>query len=174
VVILIVRERRAAAFTKTAFDGGRRTGLTVSEMVNVVCRLTSRRLYKSMTTYKDGSIWQDTHQAETPARKADVKLTLRPDGAPVDPVQRFGAMTRICVCREAGAEMVPFKGETHQIDYRGQSLDVDGLSGFRCPACGDIEFDAERPSWRIGGATSPSARIKPTPETNSELDNPWG
>ena len=51
-------------------------------------------------------------------------------------------MTKICVCCEAGAEMVPFEGETHRVDYRGQSVDVDGLSGFRCPACGEIEFDA--------------------------------
>lgn len=51
-------------------------------------------------------------------------------------------MTKICVCCEAGAEMVPFEGETHRVDYCGQSVDVDGLSGFRCPACGEIEFDA--------------------------------
>lgn len=36
-----------------------------------------------MTTYKDSSVWQDVYHAETPAGKADVKLTLRPDGAPV-------------------------------------------------------------------------------------------
>lgn len=50
-------------------------------------------------------------------------------------------MTKICVCCEAGAEMVRFEGETHRVDYRDQSVDVDGLSGFRCPACGEIEFD---------------------------------
>jgi motility quorum-sensing regulator/GCU-specific mRNA interferase toxin len=82
-VIMIVRERRAAAFTKTALDGGRRMGLTISEMVDVVCRLTPRCLYKSMTTYGDSSVWQDVYHAETPAGKAYVKLTLRPDGAPV-------------------------------------------------------------------------------------------
>jgi HTH-type transcriptional regulator/antitoxin MqsA len=51
-------------------------------------------------------------------------------------------MTKICVCCEAGDEMVPFEGETHRINYRGRTVDVDGLSGFRCPACGEIEFDA--------------------------------
>jgi len=51
-------------------------------------------------------------------------------------------MSKICTCCEAGAEMVPFEGETHRVDYRGRSVDVDGLSGFRCPACGEIEFDA--------------------------------
>lgn len=50
-------------------------------------------------------------------------------------------MTKICVCCDAGAEMVPFAGETHQVVYRGATADVDGLSGFRCPACGEVEYD---------------------------------
>lgn len=82
-VIVIVRERRAAAFTKTALDGGRRMGLTLSEMIDVVCQLTPRCLYKSMTTYSDSTLWQDVYHADTPAGKAYVKLTLRADGAPV-------------------------------------------------------------------------------------------
>lgn len=76
-------------------------------------------------------------------------------------------MTKICVCCEAGAEMVPLEGETHQIDYRGQSVDVDGLSGFRCLACGEIGFDAERPSWRIGGAIA--TRLARTPRSDGAL-----
>lgn len=51
-------------------------------------------------------------------------------------------MTRPCLCCESGAEMVPFDGETHRLDYRSRTVDVDGLSGLRCPACGEIEFDA--------------------------------
>lgn len=51
-------------------------------------------------------------------------------------------MTRTCLCCETGAEMLPFAGETHRIDYRGRTVDVDDLSGLRCPACGEIEFDA--------------------------------
>lgn len=82
-VIAVVRERRAAAFTKTALDGGRLMGLTVAEMVEVVCGLTPRCLYKSMTTYADSRVWQDVYHADTPAGKAYVKLTLRADGAPV-------------------------------------------------------------------------------------------
>lgn len=83
VVIAVVRERRAAAFTKTALDGGRLMGLTVSEMVEMVCGLTPRCLYKSMTTHRDSRVWQDVYHADTPVGKAYVKLTLRADGAPV-------------------------------------------------------------------------------------------
>lgn len=50
-------------------------------------------------------------------------------------------MTKICICCDAGAEMVPFAGETHQVVYRGVAADVADLSGFRCPACGEIEYD---------------------------------
>ena len=82
-VIVVVRARGAAAFTKTALDGGRRMGLTTAEMIDVVCGLKSRHLYKSMTTYADSTIWHDVYRADTPAGKAYVKLTLRADGAPV-------------------------------------------------------------------------------------------
>ncbi len=52
-------------------------------------------------------------------------------------------MSRICLSCDAGADMVPFSGETHQVDYRGATTEVEGLSGFRCPVCGEIEYDAE-------------------------------
>ncbi len=52
-------------------------------------------------------------------------------------------MSHICLSCDAGADMVSFSGETHQVDYRGRTAEVEGLSGFRCPACDEIEFDAE-------------------------------
>ncbi len=55
-IIALVRRRRASAFTKTALDGGRRMGLTLLDMVDVVCALTPKLLYKSMTTYADGQV----------------------------------------------------------------------------------------------------------------------
>lgn len=82
-LVVVVRARGAAAFTKTALDGARQMGLTTAEMFEVVCGLKSRHLYKSMTTYSDSTIWQDVYHADTPAGKAYVKLTLRADGAPV-------------------------------------------------------------------------------------------
>jgi motility quorum-sensing regulator / GCU-specific mRNA interferase toxin len=40
----------AAAFTKTALDGGREMGLTAGEMLGVIASLSRRNFYKSMTT----------------------------------------------------------------------------------------------------------------------------
>ena len=73
----------AAAFTKTALDGGRAMGLTTAEMLAVVAALTRRNFYKSMTTYADTRVWQDVYHAMTPVRKeAYIKITWR-DLAPV-------------------------------------------------------------------------------------------
>jgi len=68
----------AAAFTKTALDGGRATGLTTAEMLAVIAALTRRDFYKSMTTYADFHVWQDVYHATTPVRKdAYIKITMR-------------------------------------------------------------------------------------------------
>ncbi|AOJ68043.1 motility quorum-sensing regulator MqsR [Burkholderia sp. ABCPW 14] len=80
----------AAAFTKTALDGGRAMGLTSADMLAVVAGLSSvshRRggnFFKSMTTYGDHTVWQDVYHAGTPNGKlAYIKITERSDGAPV-------------------------------------------------------------------------------------------
>jgi motility quorum-sensing regulator/GCU-specific mRNA interferase toxin len=68
----------AAAFTKTALDGGRTMGLTSAEMLAVIDSLTRRNFYKSMTTYSDHRVWQDVYHAATPVRKeAYIKVTRR-------------------------------------------------------------------------------------------------
>jgi motility quorum-sensing regulator/GCU-specific mRNA interferase toxin len=73
----------AAAFTKTALDGGRMMGLTTAEMLTVIASLSRRHFYKSMTTYADHRVWQDVYHAATPVKKdAYIKITLR-DAAPV-------------------------------------------------------------------------------------------
>lgn len=43
----------AAAFTKTALDGGRQMGLATAEMLAVLASLSRRDFYKSMSTYAD-------------------------------------------------------------------------------------------------------------------------
>ena len=74
----LVVELGAAAFTKTALDGGRAMGLTSEEMLQVVASLTRRNFYKSMTTYADHRVWQDVYHADTPVEKqAYIKITLR-------------------------------------------------------------------------------------------------
>ncbi|MBB3947196.1 motility quorum-sensing regulator/GCU-specific mRNA interferase toxin [Rhizobium skierniewicense] len=80
-IIAIVKHQRAAVFTKTAIDGGRRMDLTVGEMINVICELNTKCLYKSMTTYNDNTVWQDVYHADTPGGRAYIKLTLRTNGA---------------------------------------------------------------------------------------------
>jgi HTH-type transcriptional regulator/antitoxin MqsA len=50
-------------------------------------------------------------------------------------------MTRTCVCCDAETEMTAFANETHQVVFRDQKKDVEALSGFRCGACGEIEYD---------------------------------
>ena len=68
----------AAAFTKSALDGGRTMGLTTSEMLAVIAGLSRPAFYKSMTTYADHRVWQDVYHAPTPVRKdAYIKITLR-------------------------------------------------------------------------------------------------
>lgn len=67
----------AAAFTKTALDGGWAMGLTSAEMLAVIASLSRRNFYKSMTTYADHRVWQDVYHAATPVRKeAYIKITL--------------------------------------------------------------------------------------------------
>lgn len=68
----------AAAFTRTAMDGGRDMGLTTEEMLGVVAALTAGNFYKSMTTYSDHRVWQDVYHAQTPAGvEAYIKFTMR-------------------------------------------------------------------------------------------------
>jgi motility quorum-sensing regulator/GCU-specific mRNA interferase toxin len=79
----VVATLGAAAFTKTALDGGRAMGLTTSEMLTVVAGLGRGNFYKSMTTLADHTIWQDVYHADTPVgRVAYIKVTMRAN-APV-------------------------------------------------------------------------------------------
>lgn len=81
VIIAIVKQRRAAVFTKTAIDGGRRMDLTVGDMIDVISALNAACFYKSMTTHNDHSIWQDAYHADTANGRAYIKVTLRTNGA---------------------------------------------------------------------------------------------
>jgi motility quorum-sensing regulator/GCU-specific mRNA interferase toxin len=72
-----VRQRGADTFTRTALDGGREMGLNVEQMVTVVCGLTGKQFFKSMTTLADHTLWQDVYHAPTPTGVAYVKCTLR-------------------------------------------------------------------------------------------------
>ena len=51
-------------------------------------------------------------------------------------------MARKCLTCEAGKAMARFAGETFTVEHAGKAVKVTGLSGWRCNACGEVEFDA--------------------------------
>jgi HTH-type transcriptional regulator / antitoxin MqsA len=52
-------------------------------------------------------------------------------------------MPRKCVNCGAGNAARRFEGETFAVTYAGMTEEVKGLSGWRCGACREVEFDAE-------------------------------
>jgi HTH-type transcriptional regulator / antitoxin MqsA len=52
-------------------------------------------------------------------------------------------MTRKCQNCKTRKGMSRFEGKTLVIDHAGMTAAVKGLSGWRCGACGEVEFDAE-------------------------------
>jgi len=39
--------------------------------------------------------------------------------------------------------MIRFEDQTFTIEHAGRKIQVEGLSGWRCGACGEVEFDAD-------------------------------
>ena len=52
-------------------------------------------------------------------------------------------MARKCLNCEARKGMMRFENETSMIEHAGMTATVEGLSGWRCGACGEVEFDAD-------------------------------
>ncbi len=52
-------------------------------------------------------------------------------------------MARKCLNCEARKGMVRFDDETFTIEHAGMTTIVEGLSGWRCETCGEVEFNAE-------------------------------
>ncbi len=51
-------------------------------------------------------------------------------------------MARKCINCGAHKGMTRFEGEIFTIEHAGMAKTVEGLSGWRCEACGEVEFDA--------------------------------
>jgi len=51
-------------------------------------------------------------------------------------------MARKCVSCGDRKGMTRFSGETMTVDHAGTTAAVKGLAGWRCGACGEVEFDA--------------------------------
>ena len=75
-------------------------------------------------------------------------------------------MRRHCLTCENPGAMTSFKGERFTIEHAGMSASVDGLSGWRCQSCDEIEFDAEsaRRYAAAGDALVPRDREKQSKE----------
>jgi HTH-type transcriptional regulator/antitoxin MqsA len=52
-------------------------------------------------------------------------------------------MARKCLNCEARKGMMRFENETFTIEHAGMTATVEELSGWRCEACGEVEFDAD-------------------------------
>ena len=52
-------------------------------------------------------------------------------------------MVRKCQNCKTRKGMTRFEGETFVINHAGMTATVKRLSGWRCGACGEVEFDAE-------------------------------
>ena len=52
-------------------------------------------------------------------------------------------MARNCRNCEAHGAMTRFEGETFTIEHAGMTATVEGLSGWRCETCDEVEFDAD-------------------------------
>jgi HTH-type transcriptional regulator/antitoxin MqsA len=52
-------------------------------------------------------------------------------------------MARRCLNCEDRKGLTRFEGEALIVEHAGQKTRVDGLSGWRCGACGEVEFDPE-------------------------------
>jgi motility quorum-sensing regulator/GCU-specific mRNA interferase toxin len=85
---VMVADSSRKVFTRSAIVGGRDMGLEETQMRDVVCHLTNKNLFKSMTTNFDSTIWQDVYHAMTPVGVlAYIKVTGYTDGRP--PVIQF-------------------------------------------------------------------------------------
>ena len=52
-------------------------------------------------------------------------------------------MAHKCLNCEARKGMMRFENETFTIEHAGITATVEGLSGWRCGACGEVEFDSD-------------------------------
>ena len=52
-------------------------------------------------------------------------------------------MPRKCVNCDSKKGLARFENEAFTIEHAGMTITVDGLSGWQCAACGEVEFDNE-------------------------------
>ena len=52
-------------------------------------------------------------------------------------------MARKCMDCGSHEGMTRFENETFTVEHAGEKTQVDGLAGWRCAGCGEVEFDPE-------------------------------
>jgi HTH-type transcriptional regulator/antitoxin MqsA len=52
-------------------------------------------------------------------------------------------MTRMCTGCDSKEGLVRFENEAFTIEHAGTAAAIEGLSGWRCVVCGEVEFDNE-------------------------------
>lgn len=77
-----VRRLGKQAFTKTARNCGEKLDLSITQMQEVVYKLTDKMLFKSMTSYGDHRVWQDVYHIHSHGLEIYIKVTYRTDGKP--------------------------------------------------------------------------------------------
>ncbi|CNC69824.1 Quorum-sensing regulator [Yersinia intermedia] len=65
--------------TRTARDGAEDLVLSLRDMCDVVCELTSADFYKRMTTHQDHTIWQDVYRPILSCSRVYLKITVIDD-----------------------------------------------------------------------------------------------
>jgi motility quorum-sensing regulator/GCU-specific mRNA interferase toxin len=68
------------AFTQRAKESGRDLGLNLPQMIEAICALERRMLFKSMTTYVDHRVWQDVYHTTFCGMEIYIKVSYRPGG----------------------------------------------------------------------------------------------
>jgi HTH-type transcriptional regulator/antitoxin MqsA len=76
-------------------------------------------------------------------------------------------MARKCLSCATRKGVKHFEGETFTIQHAGMTETVDGLSGWRCGDCGEVEFDAE--SARRYAATGDALVLRDREQQRSEI-----
>jgi len=69
-------------------------------------------------------------------------------------------MARRCLNCEDRKGLKRFDGEAFTVEHAGWKVKVEGLSGWRCGACGEVEFDAESARRYAAGGTHWFARSR--------------
>ena len=52
-------------------------------------------------------------------------------------------MSRSCGSCGSATGMAPFEGVVFGIEHAGMADTIEGLAGWRCALCGEVEFEAE-------------------------------